>query len=167
MSAARERQDNNIATARPSANRFMLALLQAQECTGALNSSPRSKHGTLSASKQGRAGIGVGRAERVVCFIMRMRARLYLCLAPLFSTCAPLLAACAPLLAASCASQRDAGEALIVSGAMVAIGASEAATGGVPCVRNGCAAQTSRHSAQVAAGVAAGVALAAAGSALQ
>ncbi len=77
------------------------------------------------------------------------------------------LGLCALVLSSGCASQRDTGEALIASGAIVAVLASEAATGHAACIRDGCAAQTSRHAAQAAAGVAAGVALAAAGAALQ
>jgi hypothetical protein len=65
-----------------------------------------------------------------------------------------------------CASRHDAGEALIATGAVVAVTASNVAAGNVLCVQTGCAAQTSRRAAGAAAGVAAGVALAAVGAAL-
>jgi hypothetical protein len=66
----------------------------------------------------------------------------------------------------SCASRRDTGQALIATGAVVAIVTSQASAGRIGCVHTGCAMQTSRRSAQAAAGVAAGVALAAVGAAL-
>lgn len=68
---------------------------------------------------------------------------------------------------AACASRHDTGEALVATGAVVALVSSQAATGNHLCVQNGCSGQTSRHAAAAAAGVAAGVALAAAGAALQ
>lgn len=66
----------------------------------------------------------------------------------------------------ACASRHDTGEALVATGAVVAVVSSQAAAGRVGCLQRGCAAQTSRRSAQAAVGVAAGVALAAAGAAL-
>lgn len=66
----------------------------------------------------------------------------------------------------ACATRHDTGQALVATGAVVAVVSSQAAAGRVGCLQAGCAAQTSRHSAKAAAGVAAGVALAAAGAAL-
>lgn len=77
------------------------------------------------------------------------------------------LSVLALLGSAGCASRHDAGEALIGAGTLVAIASSEAATRHGVCVETGCAAQTSRHAAQAAAGVGAGVALAAVGAALE
>jgi hypothetical protein len=66
-----------------------------------------------------------------------------------------------------CASERDAGAALVGAGAIVAIVASEAASDSIVCTREACSAATSKHAAAAAAGVGAGVAIAAAGAALQ
>jgi hypothetical protein len=65
-----------------------------------------------------------------------------------------------------CASQRDAGAALVDTGLVVAVAAAEAATEQRVFTPGGYSASTSRHAGEAAAGVAAGVALAAVGSAL-
>lgn len=66
----------------------------------------------------------------------------------------------------ACATRHDTGQALVATGAVVAIVSSQAAAGRVGCLQIGCSAQTSRNAAKAAAGVAAGVAIAAAGAAL-
>jgi hypothetical protein len=67
---------------------------------------------------------------------------------------------------AACASRKDTGEALVATGAVVAVVSSQAAAGRIGCLQAGCSAQTSRNAGKAAAGVAAGVAIAAAGAAL-
>lgn len=73
---------------------------------------------------------------------------------------------------AGCASRYETGQALVASGTVVAIVASELATNepsacgiGMPCA--GWYGSTSRHAGDAAAGVAAGVGLAAIGAALE
>jgi hypothetical protein len=65
-----------------------------------------------------------------------------------------------------CATQRDAGAALVGTGLVVAVVAAEATTRPTAVTPTGYSASTSRHGAAAAAGVVAGVALAAVGSAL-
>jgi hypothetical protein len=66
-----------------------------------------------------------------------------------------------------CASQQDAGAALVDTGLIVAVATAEAATRPTVFTSQGYSASTSRHAGAAAAGVAAGVALAAVGSALE
>lgn len=88
---------------------------------------------------------------------------------PLTRFLTPLVVATTAL--AGCASRYETGQALVASGTVVAVVASELATNGSQCaLRAPCAGlygSTSRHSDAAAAGVAAGVALAAAGSVLE
>src|SRR5690349_4827537 len=65
-----------------------------------------------------------------------------------------------------CASRRDAGNALVATGTVVAITGAAAATRHSTCVVEGCTRSTSKNGGAAAASVGAGVALAAAGSAL-